>query len=44
VGKGVVVEDMQAADRAVDVKGILIIFAAVVLSAVYFLSGWAPGI
>jgi len=44
VGKQVVVEDMQAADRATDVKGILIVFAAVVLGAVYFISGWTPGV
>jgi hypothetical protein len=36
--------DLAQADRAVDVKGILIVFVALVLGAVYFVSGWAPGI
>lgn len=36
--------DIGAADRSADAKGILIVFVAAVLAAVYFVSGWAPGI
>ena len=44
MGKPVEVADMQQADRTADVKGILIVFVVAVLGAVYFVSGWAPGI
>lgn len=37
-------EQLAEADRRADVKGILIIFIALVAGAVYFVSGWAPGI
>jgi hypothetical protein len=37
-------EARAAADRKADVAGILIIFTALVLAVVYFISGWAPGI
>jgi len=37
-------EALAAADRKADVKGILIVFTVLVLGAVYFMSGWAPGI
>lgn len=33
-------EDTAAADRKADVKAILIIFTALVLMAVHFVSGW----
>jgi hypothetical protein len=36
--------DLEEADSAADVRGILIVFGMMVLGAVYFISGWAPGI
>jgi len=48
--QGVIVSEKVAAgaegdaDRAADLKGILILFTVLVLGAVYFVSGWAPGI
>jgi hypothetical protein len=36
--------DLKAEDSAADVKGILILFGTLVLMAIYFVSGWAPGI
>lgn len=33
-------EDVTAADRKADVKAILVIFTAMVLGAVHFISGW----
>jgi hypothetical protein len=43
VSKQIETSDMGQSDRTADVKGILIVFVAVVLTAVYFASGWAPG-
>lgn len=37
-------QDMAQEDRRADVKGILIVFCTIVAAAVYFVSGWAPGI
>ena len=37
-------QDLAQEDRKADVKGILIVFCAAVLAAVYFVSGWTPGI
>jgi len=37
-------QDLALEDRKADVKGILIAFCAIVLMAVYFVSGWTPGI
>lgn len=36
--------DLKAEDSAADVRGILIVFGTLVLMAIYFVSGWAPGI
>jgi len=36
--------DLKAEDSAADVQGILIVFGTLVLMAIYFVSGWAPGI
>lgn len=36
--------DLEEADSAADVRGILLVFGMMVLGAVYFISGWAPGI
>jgi len=30
-------------DQKADAKGILIVFCALVLAAIYFVSGWVPG-
>lgn len=37
-------QDLAQEDRKEDAKGILIVFCAMVLAAVYFVSGWIPGI
>jgi len=34
----------QDADQKADLKGLIVIFVALVLGAVYYISGWAPGI
>jgi len=44
VGKQVVAGDLEQADKAADLKGILIVFSAAVLAAIYFVAGWVPGI
>ncbi len=44
VGRQVAAGDLEQADRAADVKGIVIVFTAAVLAAVYFVAGWVPGI
>ena len=36
--------DLEEADSAADMRGILLVFGMLVLGAVYFISGWAPGI
>ena len=36
--------DLKSEDSAADVRGILIVFGTLVLMAIYFVSGWAPGI
>ncbi|MFU8817320.1 MAG: hypothetical protein ACNA7W_18385 [Pseudomonadales bacterium] len=35
-------EDNDDADRKADVIAIMVIFSALVLAAVHFISGWAP--
>lgn len=37
-------QDLAAADRKADAKGLLVIFIALVLGAVHFASGWVLGI
>jgi len=37
-------EAAQSADQQADLKGLIVIFITLVLAAVYFISGWAPGI
>lgn len=37
-------EAAQSADQQADVKGLIVIFIVLVLGALYFISGWAPGI
>ncbi|MGA0840425.1 MAG: hypothetical protein ACO3Z6_04280 [Pseudomonadales bacterium] len=37
-------QDLEQADSAADVRGILIVFVMMVVGAIYFVSGWAPGI
>lgn len=44
MGNQVVAGDLEQADRAADLKGIVIVFTAAVLAAIYFVSGWVPGI
>lgn len=36
--------DLEEADSTADMRGVLLIFGMLVLGAVYFISGWAPGI
>ena len=37
-------QDMTAENRKADVLGVLAVFCAAVVAAVYFVSGWVPGI
>ena len=37
-------QDMTVENRKADVLGVLAVFCAAVAAAVYFVSGWIPGI
>ena len=37
-------EDPAAADRKADVRAVMVIFTALVLAAVHFISGWTIGV